>query len=1081
MSDVDHFGNIGDLDEAGRFDEFEDAVLAAVERDDLAAACATMFAATDDPGAMRHLRTLPGDVRRHLAVHCLELYRTAGRPEGRAPALTVHSALQGGLLDFMVDDGFETEVQALLEQEGAKAAFEVVLATKDVPRAAERLLILSDTCMRLLCDYAESQAKTAEARERREAGIWLYARLAKIPYHFRRWEQLSAVMREVVARVDSPECQKLSTCDWPRTSALRELPRQVRRRLARDWAELYRTAGTAERREAALWMCAAVEPVPARPSSYKDHAVNMIRAVAEADDIPALCELVLTHTWSLSYVLQELPQDTQDRLAAHCVELYATAGRRARRDRVVKLHAVLSAGRKEDLKASDSMSADRHRLIEELRGRLEWFREGQGMAWLELLSGRDLPVSVGAELRRVAYGPRRSYGRRAVDAARLLVGRHPALNAGEQWSDRVLAELAELPEAWRELVEYAVTVPDSRISPAWEEKGRALLARVDAAEFRDRVLSWLPLVGGPATAPREQGSGDFDLYNYEAARGLLWLLSFLPEDPRTTRVVGAVLEKALRKRPGVGPGMPKLANACAKVLCAMEEEAALGELARLTTRVTYKSTLKILEAGLKARADALGIGRDDIEELAVPTYELGEDGRRTVSLGEVRAELAVEDGRAVLRWWNAAGKAVKSVPAAVRRDHAEEVKELKASVKDINGTLSAVSKRLDRQFLTGRTWPFATWRERYLDHPLVGTLARRLIWILDGTACQYRDGALRDLSGEPVTGESTSTVRLWHPVDHSVEEVPAWRELLEQQRVTQPFKQAHREVYLLTDAERRTATYSNRFAGHILRQYPFRSLVADRGWRDELRICHHHLAHPPAVRELPEWGLRAEYWVRGEGTVEDHLATDSGAYELLAADQVRFYPIAAAGHLISTMGDGGFYAAGPGERVPPVPLEEIPAQVLSEVLRDVDLFVGVSSIAHDPNWQDGGPGGQYAEYWSTFDVGELSGTALTRRDLLARMLPRLAFGDRCHVEGRFLHVKGELHTYKIHLGSGNILIAPGDRYLCIVAKDAPASSSSVYLPFEGDQMLSLILSKAMMLANDTKITDPSILSQFGRV
>jgi hypothetical protein len=50
--------------------------------------------------------------------------------------------------------------------------------------------------------------------------------------------------------------------------------------------------------------------------------------------------------------------------------------------------------------------------------------------------------------------------------------------------------------------------------------------------------------------------------------------------------------------------------------------------------------------------------------------------------------------------------------------------------------------------------------------------------------------------------------------------------------------------------------------------------------------------------------------------------------------------------------------------------------------------------------------------------------------------------------------------------------------LCIVP--APAGGVNVRLPFEGDNMLSIILSKAAMLAADDKITDPSILSQVER-
>jgi len=60
-------------------------------------------------------------------------------------------------------------------------------------------------------------------------------------------------------------------------------------------------------------------------------------------------------------------------------------------------------------------------------------------------------------------------------------------------------------------------------------------------------------------------------------------------------------------------------------------------------------------------------------------------------------------------------------------------------------------------------------------------------------------------------------------------------------------------------------------------------------------------------------------------------------------------------------------------------------------------------------------------------------------------------------------------------------MAPNDKYLCIVPKQAAGvDSEQVFLPFEGDNMLSIILSKALLLAEDTKITDQMILSQIRR-
>ena len=90
--------------------------------------------------------------------------------------------------------------------------------------------------------------------------------------------------------------------------------------------------------------------------------------------------------------------------------------------------------------------------------------------------------------------------------------------------------------------------------------------------------------------------------------------------------------------------------------------------------------------------------------------------------------------------------------------------------------------------------------------------------------------------------------------------------------------------------------------------------------------------------------------------------------------------------------------------------------------------------------------------------------------------------DRRPLLGRrqFLVVRGDLRTYKIHLGSANILMEPNDQYLCIVAEPQPGKTSAVFLPFEGDARLSLILSKAVLLAADTKIADPTITAQLRR-
>ena len=137
---------------------------------------------------------------------------------------------------------------------------------------------------------------------------------------------------------------------------------------------------------------------------------------------------------------------------------------------------------------------------------------------------------------------------------------------------------------------------------------------------------------------------------------------------------------------------------------------------------------------------------------------------------------------------------------------------------------------------------------------------------------------------------------------------------------------------------------------------------------------------------------------------------------------------------------------------------------------------------NDPTWQDGGPEGRYRDYWESVSFGDLSASAQTRCELLERLIPRLKIAERCSFEDKFLVVRGDVRTYKIHLGSSNILMKPNDEYLCIVAGRGRAAgpAGNVFLPFEGDERLSVILSKAFLLPEDTKITDTMILSQINR-
>ena len=255
----------------------------------------------------------------------------------------------------------------------------------------------------------------------------------------------------------------------------------------------------------------------------------------------------------------------------------------------------------------------------------------------------------------------------------------------------------------------------------------------------------------------------------------------------------------------------------------------------------------------------------------------------------------------------------------------------------------AQKERIDNLLIEQRTWPVQVWRERYLDHPLVGTIARRLIWKVNGNAATFVNGEVQDVAGNKVSIDANSMISLWHPVGHTAGQVVAWRRQIEALAIVQPFKQAHREVYLVTDAEVRTERYSNRFAAHILRQHQFNALCGARRWKNKLRL----MVDDEDLRRSGTGfvGLtRPEFWIEGIGDSFGQDTNEAGSYLRLASDQVRFYLIGAT-QKPAHAGGGGYrtraFGTGEGGINEPLRMADVPALVFPEIMRDVDLFVGV--------------------------------------------------------------------------------------------------------------------------------------------
>lgn len=174
-----------------------------------------------------------------------------------------------------------------------------------------------------------------------------------------------------------------------------------------------------------------------------------------------------------------------------------------------------------------------------------------------------------------------------------------------------------------------------------------------------------------------------------------------------------------------------------------------------------------------------------------------------------------------------------------------------------------------------------------------------------------QDWLLETLAGDLV--RLGAPVRVAHPARlHRAGTLEAWGRWLNTRPVRQPFKQIRREVYLPNADERSSGTFSDRFAGEVVRWDQARALLEGRGW--------HRVTKTGAERGYRSARLAAHVEFRNP------LGREY-TKEQVILNRIYFLP----------RGEQVVNRANPG-----VPVGRVPAVVFSETLRDVGLVARVA-------------------------------------------------------------------------------------------------------------------------------------------
>ncbi len=239
-----------------------------------------------------------------------------------------------------------------------------------------------------------------------------------------------------------------------------------------------------------------------------------------------------------------------------------------------------------------------------------------------------------------------------------------------------------------------------------------------------------------------------------------------------------------------------LARTGCAVLAALGGELAathLGDLARGAVQAWLR----------REAASALGIpdaGPHDDVEAPVPDVGLDADGSATLAWSDRSYRVHVDETLAPVLV-DATGERISAFPRARKGEdakaHAAAKERFGAIVKDAKIVARYQTALLERMMCSGRTFRAQAFRERFLGHPFLRHLGRRVVWIARETPFRIaEDGTFADVK-DARWELGDGDVGVVHPLALTAADLAAWKRIFADYEILQAFPQLLRETHVV--------------------------------------------------------------------------------------------------------------------------------------------------------------------------------------------------------------------------------------------------------------------------------------------
>ncbi len=378
-----------------------------------------------------------------------------------------------------------------------------------------------------------------------------------------------------------------------------------------------------------------------------------------------------------------------------------------------------------------------------------------------------------------------------------------------------------------------------------------------------------------------------------------------------------------------------------------------------------------------------------------------------------------ENGKASLKA-SRDGKELKSIPASLKKN--QMVTVLTAMVKTLTEQYRRTKVMLERAMEDSVAFTMSELSSLSL-HPVVYPMIRNLVFVSGDIVGFPREGGLVNSEGEHQPLPDNAELKIAHPHDLYVR--GCWRDYqryLYENKITQVFRQVFRELYVKTDEELEML-HSTRYAGNQIQPKKTVAALKSRRWVADV-----------------ENGLQKVYY-KENIVAEIYALADWFSPADIEAPTLEWVC---------------FTDRKTGKEIK---IADVPNIIFSEVMRDVDLAV---SVAH--------AGG--------VDPETSHSTMEMRAAILESLLPMLRI-ENVKLQNRHAIISGKLAEYSVHLGSG-VVHQIGGAMIPILPVHSQ-HKGRIFLPFvDDDPKTAEIISKILLLSEDSKIKDPMILSSIKR-